>query len=321
MLACGDYEILRPLIDRQITVDGVDLTIVTNMDSNTRHTRFLRHNEFDAAELSGSSYLMTRDQGLAIDAIPVFPHRRFRHGFVFVNTEKGIAAPKDLIGRRVGVKSFQATAMLWMRGILEHEYGVPHRAIEWFSDLDEDIAFDPPADLRLTRLPPGKSVETMLVAGELDALLHTDMIPAMAAKNPKVARLFADHRAEEVAYFKTTGIFPIMHVVGLRRALVERHPWLPVNLYKAFDESRRLAMRRMQNPRIVPLAWYNEFWQEQADLMGADPWQYGLTARNLANLAAMIGYSHEQGLIKRLLRPDEVFLDIGEGARRGSFKI
>ena len=320
-LACGDYEILRPLIDGQVRADGVDLTIVTNMDSNTRHTKFLRHNEFDAAELSGSSFLMTRDQGMPIEAIPVFPHRRFRHGFVFINSTKGIKSPKDLIGRKVGVKAFQATAMLWMRGILEHEYGVPHASVEWFSDLDEDIPFEKPADLKLTRVPAGKQVESMLVDGEIDALLHTDMIQAFAEKNPKVARLFANHRAEEMTYFRKTGIFPIMHVVGLRRALVERHPWLPVNLFKAFDEAKALAMRRMQNPRIVPLAWYNEFWDEQAELLGPDPWEYGLTTRNRANISALVGYSREQGLIKRKLAVDELFLNVSEGHKRGSFKV
>ena len=320
-LACGDYEILRPLIDGQVRADGVDLTIVTNMDSNTRHTKFLRHNEFDAAELSGSSFLMTRDQGMPIEAIPVFPHRRFRHGFVFINSTKGIKSPKDLIGRKVGVKAFQATAMLWMRGILEHEYGVPHASVEWFSDLDEDIPFEKPADLKLTRVPAGKQVESMLVDGEIDALLHTDMIQAFAENNPKVARLFANHRAEEMTYFRKTGIFPIMHVVGLRRALVERHPWLPVNLFKAFDEAKALAMRRMQNPRIVPLAWYNEFWDEQAELLGPDPWEYGLTTRNRANISAMVGYSREQGLIKRKLAVDELFLNVSEGHKRGSFKV
>ena len=320
-LACGDYEILRPLIDGQVKADGIDVSFVTHMDSFTRHTKFLSGGEFDVAELSGSSYLMAKDQGMAIDAIPVFPHRRFRHGFVFINTGKGIAKPKDLIGKRIGVKSFQATAMLWIRGILEHEYGVPHREVHWVSDMDEDIPFDLPNGLDLTRLPAGQKLEPMLTEGSIDALLHTDMIPAMAAKDPRVARLFKDHRAEEMAYFKRTGIFPIMHVVGIRRSVVERHPWLPVNLQKAFEESKTLAMQRMLNPRIVPLAWYNEFREEQEELLGGDPWEYGLTDRNRANLGAMIGYSHEQGLIKRALGVDELFLSVSEGRKRGSFKV
>jgi 4,5-dihydroxyphthalate decarboxylase len=124
-LACGDYEIIRPLKEGAVKPDGIDLTVLTTMDSTTRHWRFLRGQEFDAAEVSCSSFIVARDQGFAATAIPVFLHRRFRHGFVFINTGKGITKPTDLIGRKVGVKQFQATAIVWMRGILEHEYGVP----------------------------------------------------------------------------------------------------------------------------------------------------------------------------------------------------
>lgn len=320
-LACGDYEILRGLLDGSVKVDGARLKCVTNMDSNSRHTRFLKGGEFDVAELSASSYFMSRDRGLAIDGIPVFPHRRFRHGFVFVNTSKGIKTPKDLIGKRVGVKAYQATAMLWMRGILESEYGVPHREIDWYSDLDEDIPLGTIPGLKLTRLPAGESVERMLVEGRLDALLHTDLFDAFEKKNPAVARLFPDHRAEEIAYYKRTGIYPIMHVVAIRRALVEEHPWLARNLYRAFNEAKARGLSRMLNPRIVPLAWYREAWEEQQELLGEDPWEYGLTAQNTKTLGAMIGYSQKQGLISRAVGLDELFLDIGEGSKRGTFRV
>ena len=150
-----------------------------------------------------------------------------------------------------------------MRGILEHEYGVPHKSIEWFAELDEDIDFKPPRDLKITRLPHDKSVETMLAEGELDALIHSDIIKPMLAKDPRVARLFPDFKAEEIAYFKKTGIFPIMHVLGIKQEIVERHPWVPINLYEAFDKAKAIAMKRMFNPRIVPLAWYREAWEEQ----------------------------------------------------------
>src|SRR5215469_11018029 len=161
-LACGDYEITRPLKEGTVRPDGIDLRVVTAMDSPTRHWRFLRNREFDMAEVSCSSYIAARDNGLAFRAIPVFPHRRFRHGFVFINTRKGITKPTDLIGRKVGVKSFLVTAGHWMRGILEHEYGVRHKSIQWFAELDEDIDFEMPKDLDITRVPHDKSVEKML---------------------------------------------------------------------------------------------------------------------------------------------------------------
>ena len=319
--ACGDYEIMRALKEGQVKPDGIELTILTKMDSTTRHWRFLRNAEFDVGELSASSYVIARDQGMPFNAIPVFPHRRFRHGFVFINTKKGIKTPKDLIGKKIGLKSFQVTALLWLRGILEHEYGVPHRSIEWFTELDEDVEFTPPASLKITKLPADKSVDEMLLTGELDALMSPDLYEPITQKNPNVARLFADYRHEEIGYFKKTGIFPIMHVVGIKREIVEKFPWVPIEMYRALEQSKAIAMKRMQNPRIVPLAWYSEHWEEQEEIMGADPWAYGLTEQNRTTFETMVGYSHEQGLIKRRLPLDELFLDIGQGHKRGGFKV
>jgi 4,5-dihydroxyphthalate decarboxylase len=321
-LACGDYEIVRALKEGQVKPDGLDLTVLTAMDSTTRHWRFLRNREFDAAEVSASSYVLARDNGLPFRAIPVFLHRRFRHGFVFVNTAKGIRRPADLVGRRIGVKSFQVTAIVWLRGILEHEYGVPHRSIDWFAELDEDVDFTPPPGLRLTRLPPDRSVEKMLQEGELDAVIHSSLIKPFLDRHPDVARLFPDYKHEEVAYFRKTGIFPIMHVLGIRQEIVERHPWIAVNLFQAFEQAKAGAMKRMENPRLVPLAWYREAWEEQEQLLGRDPWEYGLTASNRKNLETLTGYQHEQGLIRRRPPLDELFLDVSQGRKRGiEFRI
>ena len=169
-LACGDYDIVRPLLKGNVEVDGVDLTILTDMDSATRHWRFLNGGEFDVAELSSSSYLAARDNDLPFRAIPVFLHRRFRHGFMFINTSKGISKPADLKGRRIGVKTMMTTAVLWMRGILQSEYGVPLNSIEWVAEIEDDIKVTLPSDIRYSCLPNDKSVETMLAEGELDAV-------------------------------------------------------------------------------------------------------------------------------------------------------
>src|SRR5476651_2407427 len=320
--ACGDYEIVRPLIDGRVEADGIDLTILTEMDSATRHWRFLRGGEFDVAEVSASSYLAARDNDWPFRAIPVFLHRRFRHGFIFINTGKGIKKPADLIGRKVGVKTLMTTAVLWMRGILEHEYGVPLKSIDWFAELGNDVEVKLPADLKMTRLPDEKSVETMLAEGELDAVLHSDLIKPFLAKDARVARLFPDHKKEEMAYFKKTGIFPIMHVLGLRQALVEQHPWVAVNLFKAFNESKAIAMERMQNPRIVPLAWYRDAWEELEKVLGPDPWEYGLSVANRHNLETLVAYSYEQGLIKQKASLDQLFLNVSQGKKRGvEFRI
>ena len=320
-LACGDYEIVRAIKEGAVKPDGIQLTMVTKQDSSTRHWRFLRNGEFDVAELSSSSYLIARDQGFEINSLPVFLHRRFRHGFIFVNTNKGIKTPKDLIGKKIGVKSYQVSAILWLRGILEQEYGVPHKSCEWFSEIDEDVEFVPPADLKLTRLPDDKYVEKMLVSGELDAVLHPDLIEPFLEGNPNVARLFPDYKNDEIAYYKKTQIFPIMHVMGIRNSIVEKYPWVPVELYKAFDEAKRIGMRRMENPRIAPVVWYREAWEEQEELLGKDPWQYGMTDKNIHNLETLVRYSREQGLMKNKMSLDELFLNVEQGRKRGTNRV
>ncbi len=316
-LACGDYEIVRALKDGTVKPDGIELTVLTEMDSNTRHHRFLQGREFDAAELSACSYVIARGLDQPFTALPVFLHRRFRHGAMYINTTKGIRTPKDLDGRTVGAKSWTASAILWMRGILESEYGVNLRSITWLTDLDEHVeGFTPPADFKVSRIGEDQSIEDMLAGGEIDALLHPDIIEPMVKGDTRVARLFPDYRAEQIAYYKKTGIFPIMHVLGLKPELVERHPWVPLNLMVAFNKAKALAMRRMENPRIVPLALFREYWEEQQAIFGKDPWVYGLGPENIHNLETMIGYALGQGLIPRKLTLDELFLNPTAGAKR-----
>jgi 4,5-dihydroxyphthalate decarboxylase len=315
--ACGDYEIVRPLIDGKVEVDGVDLTILTDMDSATRHWRFLRNGEFDVAEVSSSSYLAARDNDWPFRAIPVFLHRRFRHGFMFINTTKGISKPSDLIGRRVGVKTLMTSAVLWMRGILQHEYGVPLNSIEWVAEIEDDVNVTLPPDIKYSCLPNDKSVETMLAEGELDAVFHSDFVKPFLAHDPRVARLFPNSKAEEMAYYQRTGIFPIMHVVGIRQSLAEQHPWLAINLFRAFNEAKAIAMECMRNPRIVPLAWYRAAWEEQEQILGPDPWEYGLTDKNRKILETLVSYSYEQGLIRTRPTLEQLFLNVSQGRKRG----
>ena len=316
-LACGDYEIMRPLKEGLVQPDGISLRVLTAMDSATRHWRFLRRREFDVAEVSASSFLAARDRELPFRAIPVFPHRRFRHGFAFVNTGAGIRGPGDLAGRRVGAKSFMTTAIVWLRGILQHEHGLDPLSVEWVTELDDDVAWTPPPGLRVTALPPGRSMTEMLLAGELDAVLSPDLIQPLLDRDPRVARLWVDHEAAEAGYFRRTGIFPIMHVVGLQAELVERHPWVPINLQAAFEQSKALAMRRMRDPRLVPLAWYREAWERQEALLGPDPWEYGLSPRNRHTLDTLARFSFEQGLTSRPMPLEELFLDVSPGRGRG----
>ena len=315
--ACGDYAITRPLIDGIVKPDGIDLTVLTDMDSTTRHWRFYNNEDFDMAEASCSTYLVAKDQNKPFDAIPVYLHRRFRHGFVFINTNAGINEPKDLIGKKVGIKHWQVTAILWMKGILEHEYGVPHRSIDWYQELDQDIPVELPDDIRLKTLSDDKSVEDMVATGDLDACIHSSIIKPFMEGDPRVARLWPNFKNEEVNFFSKTGMFPIMHITGIKKSVVEKYPWVPINMYHALNEAKNLAMKKMVNPRIVPLAWYREAWEEQEQLLGTDPWEYGLGAQNRKTLENMINYSHEQALMKDKMSVDDLFLSVDQGRKRG----
>ena len=313
-LATGDYESIRALKEGAVKPDGIELTVLTDMTSDVRHWRMLRNREFDVAELSMSNYLMAKYTGLPFAAIPVFLHRRFRHGFVFLNAGKGITKPTDLIGKKVGLRNFQATANLWIRGILEHEHGVPHRSLNWFKQDEEEVDWTPPADLKIQRIAPGKEVEQMLLEGELDALVHPDLIKPIREKDKRVTRLFPNYRDLEVDYFKRTGIFPIMHTTAIKQEIADKYPWAPINLMQAFEASKKAAYKRMENPRIVPLAWFSHFLEEQDEILGSDPWEYGLGEKNKKNLETLMLYSQEQGLLGRKISLEELFIATDTGS-------
>ena len=292
--------------------DGIELTVLTGMTSDIRHWRMIRNREFDVAELSMSNYLAARFQDQAFVAIPVFLHRRFRHGFIFINASKGIGKPTDLIGRKVGLRNFSATTNLWVRGILEHEFQVPHKKIQWYTQDDEEVEINLPEDLFLQRVPPGKNVARMVTEGELDALIHPEVIKPMLERDTRVARLFPNYKQLEIDYYKRTGIFPIMHAAVIKQEIVERYPWIPTNLFQAFEKAKTVAYQRMANPRRVPLAWFAHAVEEQQEILGADPWVYGLGQANRKNLQTLMQYSHEQGFIGKTMALGELFAEVGQ---------
>jgi len=308
-LAAGDYESIRALKEGIVKPEGIELTILTDMTPEVRHARMLRGRQFDVAELSMSNYMVAKDNRLPFVAIPVFLHRRFRHGFVFVNTTNGLTKATDLIGKKVGLGNFHATANLWMRGILEHEFNVPHNQIHWFKEVEEKIPWQVPAGLSIEKVPAGKNIVDMLLTGELDAVIDPEVIQPVATKDPRVRRLFPNYRELEIDYFKRTGIFPIMHTTAIRQEIVDKHPWVPASLMQAFEESKQIAYTRMENPRIVPLAWFRSFLEEQEEVFGSDPWVYGLGAANRKNVETLMQYSHEQGLIGKKVALKELFID------------
>jgi 4,5-dihydroxyphthalate decarboxylase len=317
-VACGDYEIVRALEEGTVEAAGIELVMLTDMGPRERHWRMARKAEFDVCESNVGAYFMERDQGAALNAIPVFLHRRFRHGFLFVNAAAGVRAPKDLIGKQIGGTNFQPASNIWMRGILEEEYGLPHRQMTWVVERSEDVAFTPPKDLRIEMIAPGKRLDEMLAQGEIPALLSPELPRLFLQGDPRIARLFPNYKELELAYFRRTGIFPIMHVTTIKQEIIDKYPWVPTNLVKAFEEAKQIAYRRIANPRVVPLAWVRTALEEQEAVLGRDPWAYGLTPANRKNLETVLRYTHQQGMISKMPPLDALFADTDLGDAGGS---
>jgi 4,5-dihydroxyphthalate decarboxylase len=305
-MAVGDYDITRPIIDGTVVPAGVD-PIVLTMPSPQRHWRTLRGHEFDVAELSLGSYVAHRAAGLdEFTAIPVFPHRRFRHGYVLVHSGADITRPKDFAGRSVGIRSWQVTAGIWLRGILADD-GLALDQVRWVAQDAEDVPVRLPTGIRLDRVPDGLTVTALCDSGDLDGLIYPELPRALDSPDSGLRRLYPDPKAAEITYYRDTGIFPIMHVVVIRSALLARHPWLAGSVRTAFDEAKRLAYTRLTDPRTVSLAWLRALQDEQAAILGPDPWRYGMDDANRHNLATFVGYCAAQGLAPTDLSVDELF--------------
>jgi 4,5-dihydroxyphthalate decarboxylase len=317
-VACGDYEIVRALKDGLVEADGLELVLLTDMGPRERHWRLARKHEFDVCEENVGAYFMARDQGHPLTAIPVFMHRRFRHGFVFINTASGIRSPQDLVGKTVGGTNFQPASNIWMRGILEEHYAVPHRDITWLVDRSEDVPFTPPPGLRIEMKQSGKPLSDMLADGDIPAMISPTLPRPFVEGDKRIARLFADYKQVEIDYFRQTGIFPIMHVTTVKQEIVDKYPWVPTNLVKAFEAAKQIAYRRIANPRMIPLAFVRTAVEEQEAILGRDPWAYGLNAANRKNLETVLRYTHQQGLIRTMRPLDELFEDTDLGDAGGT---
>ena len=317
-VAAGDYDIVRPLKEGMVEAAGLELIFLTDMGPRERHWRLARKTEFDVCEENVGAYFIARDQNHPITAIPVFLHRRFRHGFVFINTAAGIKTPKDLIGKDIGGTNFMPAGNIWIRGILEEQHGVPHREITWVVDRSEDIAFDAPPGLRIVMKKSPKSLSDMLADGDIPAMISPTIPRPFTLGDKRIARLFPDYKTIEIDYFHKTGIFPIMHVTTIRQEIVDKYPWVTTNLVKAFEAAKQMAYRRVQNPRMVPLAWVRTAVEEQEGILGRDPWQYGLTPANRKNLDTIQRYVHQQGMVSKTRPLDQLFDDTDLGDSGGS---
>ena len=313
-LGCWNYDRTRALMDGTVRPQGIDLNYL-NMPVEETFFRMLRHQEFDVAEMSLSSYSvsLSKPQRPFI-AIPVFPSRFFRHSCIYVNAKSGIREPKDLIGKRVGNPEYQMTAPAWIRGILSDHYGVPVDSVTYFTGGEEEpgrvekIKLDLPPNIRVQSIGPTQTLAQMLLDGEIDALYTARMPSSFRTGGGRVKRLFENFVDVERQYFRDTGIFPIMHTVAIRREVYEANRWVAQSLYKAFLESQRKTYEDLQETAALKtmLPWATAHVEEAQREMGDDFWPYGLE-RNRKTLETFLRYHFEQGLSKRLLTPDELF--------------
>ena len=313
-VACGDYDRVAAIKDGRVEVEGCEVVFLP-MEPEEVFFRAFRYQEFDACELSFSSFMIVTSRGASpFVGIPAFVSRVFRHSGFYVRTDRGIKEPADLRGKTVGVPEYQMTAPVWMRGILEDEYGVKPIDIHWRSGGQEEPGRDERTPLTLTNgvdlqpIPEDRTLVEMFEAGELDALMTARAPSSFIRGAPGVARLFPDYRRVERAYYEKTRMFPIMHLMGVRKELAERYPWLPGSLYKALLEAKNLALDAVREIAAlnVTLPWVEAEALETRALMGADYWRYGI-AECAHEIEALARYSYDQGLSERRLTAEDLF--------------
>lgn len=317
-IACWNYDRCLPILDGRITIDGVELNPSILYPTDI-FARAFTEAPFDISELSASSYVMQVAQGeCAYAAIPVFVSRAFRHGGIYVRVDSGIETPEDLEGRIVGVPEYQMTMALWARGILQDQYGVDFRTFKTRTGgtnkagRKERLPINLPPDMDVQPIPPDQTLNELMLAGELDAMISPMMPRAFASGDRRMRRLFADPIAEEKSYYRQTGCFPIMHVIGIRKTLLEDEPDLAVRAFTAFIAARRLIMDELEETATASanrlhLPWAAAEWEATRALMGNDYWPYGV-AENEIDLEMLCRYSEEQHLAPRRLGVKDLFV-------------
>lgn len=311
-LALSHYDRHIPFFDGSVETEGVDLAVLEVGQSgplqhgSDRHERMLQKREFDICELSLSSYLMAKSRGMPFTAIPVFPRRLFSLSQMWVNVDAGIRSPQDLIGRKVGLSTFQTTLSVLAKGDLEAEYNVPWRKMDWIVSKEEAVPFKPQEGVHIELVAAGKKIGAMLEQGEISALMVPHP-PQQALKgSPKIRRLFADPKQEEIKYFQKNGYYPIMHLIAFKNEILAHNPWLAQSVMAAFEKSKEASLRYYDDPNWSRLIWGRHLFEEERKVFGEDPWPYGVK-KNRANLERFIGYSLDQGLVEKKLEVDELF--------------
>lgn len=306
-IACDDFDTMRALQDGSVPVEDAALSFETGMSNPERHRRMVRDLAFDLCELNVSTYMVARERDVPITAIPIFPFRKFRHGSIFVRGGSDLASAAQLSGRRIGVPNMQPASNVWIRGILRDEGEFDDSEVTWVIEKDEEIDFLNPIESRMERAPHGKGLDELLIGGAIDAII-SPLVPApLLAGDGRIRRLYPDYVARERQYFERTGQFPIMHLMAVTNRFAQDHPALLERLVEAFERSKQAAFARMENVRLVSLAWFGAQWEEERALFGPDAWPNGLIPINRQAIETAQRYAFEQGLIRSLRSVDELF--------------
>jgi 4,5-dihydroxyphthalate decarboxylase len=313
-LAVCDYEHVRDLVSGVVRPDGITLTPLVFPSIEEITFRFTRTLEWDVSELSFGKYTSLTSQGDApMIAIPVFPSRVHRHSAIYVRSDRGIRSPKDLEGRTIGIPEWAQTAGIYVRGFLAEHYAVDLASINWLQAGVDEPGRNEKVELKLPpgiryRARPETSLSAMLASGEVDAAITARAPLAFAQSGGQIVRLFPNYRAEEERLFQATGVFPIMHLMTMRRVVFEQYPWIAMNLFKAFEESKRRCFERLRDFTCAraPLPWVAAIADEIAAAYGPDPYPYGVDASR-ATIEAFCRYAHEQGVTHRRMTAEDLF--------------
>ena len=320
-LACGPYDRTQAIMDGTVRPEGIDLTYLPLQPAEI-FWRQLQYGEFDVSEMSMSNYATLASQpNCPFIAIPVFPSRVFRHGYFFYNPASGIKGPKDLAGKRGGVPEFCMTAAVFMRGLLQHEYGVDLKSIDWLQGRADRMKHGIAPGYRIKHAPPGTELGDLVEKGELDFMMTANNPLAFRRGSTKCIRLFPNYVELEKDYYKRTKIYPIMHTVVIKRAIYDRDPWVALSLYKAFLAAKERCYRMLQetgSPK-ASFAWLQPMIEEEQRVFGRDWYAYGIEA-NRPTLDALTLYAHEHGLTDKRMTIEELFapatlrdIPLGEG--------
>jgi 4,5-dihydroxyphthalate decarboxylase len=311
-MALSHYDRHIPLFDGSVQADGVDLQVLEVGQSSPlkhgqdRHERMLQKGEFDICELSLSNYLVAKSRGMPFTAIPVFPRRLFSMSQMWVNADAGIDCPQALVGKKVGLSTFQTTLSVLAKGDLQVDYAVPWREIEWHISKDEAVPLRPLEGVTLQLLKPGQKLGAMLERGEIDAIMMPHPPKEALRGGGKVRRLFADPKAEETKYFRKNGYYPIMHLIAFKDDVLKKNPWLATSVMAAFDGAKEACREYYDDPNWSRFIWGRHLFEEERNTFGEDPWPHGVK-KNRANLERFIGYSLDQGLLDKNLEVEELF--------------